>query len=118
MSDEKTRSDRGRWTRRRFVQSAALGALAATGLARGKAAFSEEQGTEEQPRTGGSSPSPDYDAIVLGAGFAGVTAARELRMNGLRVLLLEARPRIGGRTFTSEVGGHEVELGGAFVHWT
>ena len=39
-------------------------------------------------------------------------------MNGLRVLLLEARPRIGGRTFTSEIGGHEVELGGAFVHWT
>jgi monoamine oxidase len=33
-------------------------------------------------------------------------------------LLLEARPRIGGRTFTSEVGGHQVELGGAFVHWT
>jgi monoamine oxidase len=39
-------------------------------------------------------------------------------MNGFRVLLLEARPRIGGRTFTSEVGGHQVELGGAFVHWT
>jgi monoamine oxidase len=118
VSDEKTRSSRGRWTRRRFVKSAGLGALAATGLARGNPALGEEQGTEKPPRTARPGPFPDYDAIVLGAGFAGVTAARELRMNGLRVLLLEARPRIGGRTFTSEVGGHQVELGGAFVHWT
>ena len=84
----------------------------------GRPRFGAEQGAEEEPRRGGSGPSSDYDAIVLGAGFAGVTAARELRTNGLRVLLLEARPRIGGRTFTSEVGGHDVELGGAFVHWT
>ncbi len=118
MSDEKTGSSRGRWTRRQFVRNTGLGALAATGLARGNAAFGEEQGAEQQPRPGGSGPSPDYDAIVLGAGFAGVTAARELRTKGLRVLLLEARPRIGGRTFTSEIGGHQVELGGAFVHWT
>ena len=39
-------------------------------------------------------------------------------MKGLRVLILEARPRIGGRTFTSKIAGHEVELGGAFFHWT
>jgi len=117
VSDEKTGSSRGRWTRRQFVRNTGLGALAATGLARGEAAFGAEQGAEEESRSGGS-PSPDYDAIVLGAGFAGLTAARELRTNGLRVLLLEARPRIGGRTFTSEVGGHDVELGGAFVHWT
>jgi monoamine oxidase len=118
VSDEKTGSSRGRWTRRQFVRNTGLGALAATGLARGSAALGAEQGAEEQPPASGSSPSSDYDAIVLGAGFAGVTAARELRMNGLRVLLLEARPRIGGRTFTSEVGGHQVELGAAFVHWT
>jgi monoamine oxidase len=118
VSDEKTGSRRGRWTRRQFVRNTGLGALAATGLARGKAASAAEQGAEEQPRTAGSSPSADCDAIVLGAGFAGVTAARELRMRGLRVLLLEARPRIGGRTLTSEVAGHQFELGGAFVHWT
>ena len=118
MSEEKTASSRGRWTRRQFVRNTGIGALAATGIAGGKAASGAEPEAEEEPRTGGSTPSPDYDAIVLGAGFAGVTAARELRMNGLRVLLLEARPRIGGRTFTSEVGGHQVELGGAFVHWT
>jgi monoamine oxidase len=118
VSDEKTGSSRGRWTRRQFVRNTGFGALAATGLAGGKAASAAEQGADEQPRAAGSSPSADFDAIVLGAGFAGVTAARELRTNGLRVLLLEARPRIGGRTLTSEVGGHKVELGGAFVHWT
>ena len=118
MSNEKAGSSRGRWTRRQFVQNTGLGALAATGLARGNTALGAEKEAEQQPQTGGSSSSPDYDAIVLGAGFAGVTAARELRAKGLRVLLLEARPRIGGRTFTSEIGGHQVELGGAFVHWT
>ena len=118
MSDRKTDSSGGRWTRRQFVRNTGLGALAATGLAGGKTASGAEPEAEEEPRAGGSGVSPDYDAIVLGAGFAGVTAARELRMSGLRVLLLEARPRIGGRTFTSEVGGHQVELGGAFVHWT
>jgi monoamine oxidase len=118
VSDEKTSSIRGRWTRRQFVRNTGLGALAATGLSRGNAAFGEEQEAGEDPRADGSGPCPDYDAIVLGAGFAGVTAARELRAKGLRVLLLEARPRIGGRTFTSEIGGHQMELGGAFVHWT
>jgi monoamine oxidase len=118
VSEEKGGSRSRRWTRRQFVRSTGLGALAATGLAHGKSVLGEEVETAEQPPAGGSGSSSDYDAIVLGAGFAGVTAARELRANGLRVLLLEARPRIGGRTFTSEVGGHQVELGGAFVHWT
>jgi monoamine oxidase len=118
VSDEKTGSGNGAWTRRQFVRNTGLGALAATGLARGEAALGAEEGAEEQPRPGGSGSSSDYDAIVLGAGFAGVTAARELRMNGLRVLLLEARPRIGGRTFTSEVAGHQFELGASYVHWT
>jgi len=118
VSDEETRGSRGRWTRRRFVKSAGIGALAATGLAGGRRARGEDETAEESPPAARSGASPDYDAIVLGAGFAGVTAARELRMKGLRVLLLEARPRIGGRTFTSAAGGHEFELGGSFVHWT
>jgi monoamine oxidase len=60
----------------------------------------------------------EYDAIVVGAGFAGVTAARELRLQGRRTLLLEARDRIGGRTWTTEFAGRPAELGGAWVHWT
>ena len=45
--------------------------------------------------------SHDYDVIVVGAGFAGATAARECATRGLRTLVLEGRDRVGGRTWTS-----------------
>jgi monoamine oxidase len=56
-----------------------------------------------------------YDAIVVGLGFAGATAARELRAKGLNPLLLEARGRIGGRTWTDTFVSQPVEMGGQFV---
>lgn len=59
----------------------------------------------------------DYDVIVVGGGFAGVTAARELTRDGRRVLLLEARDRLGGRTWTADWHGQPVEYGGGWVHW-
>lgn len=59
----------------------------------------------------------DIDAIVIGAGFAGVTAARELQARGRRTLLVEARDRVGGRTWTDTFAGQRVELGGAWIHW-
>ncbi len=58
-----------------------------------------------------------YDVIVMGGGFAGVTAARELGNAGYRVLIIEAANRLGGRSFTSEVSGMKVELGGGYIHW-
>jgi monoamine oxidase len=57
------------------------------------------------------------DVIIIGGGFAGLTTARELRHAGLDVLVLEARDRLGGRTWTVEKAGHTVELGGGWVHW-
>ncbi|MGW6460316.1 flavin monoamine oxidase family protein [Streptomyces sp. NPDC055078] len=57
------------------------------------------------------------DAVVIGGGFAGVTAARELAGAGLSTVLLEARDRLGGRTWTVDFGADRVELGGAWVHW-
>ncbi len=63
-------------------------------------------------------PTTDCDVIVVGGGFAGVTAARECSKLGLRTVLLEARERLGGRTFTGEFHGHLVELGGTWVHWS
>ena len=58
------------------------------------------------------------DVIVIGAGFAGLVAARELTHRGHRVTILEARHRIGGRTHFEERLGRNLELGGTWVHWT
>ncbi|MDX2141126.1 MAG: NAD(P)/FAD-dependent oxidoreductase [Chloroflexota bacterium] len=58
------------------------------------------------------------DVLVIGAGFAGMTAARELSAAGLSVLMLEARDRVGGRTWRNAYGTHMLELGGAYVHWS
>jgi monoamine oxidase len=61
---------------------------------------------------------PDCDVVVVGAGLAGLTAARELSAAGLDVQVLEARDRVGGRTLNQPVGKHPedvVELGGQWV---
>jgi monoamine oxidase len=61
--------------------------------------------------------SAPYDVIVIGGGFAGVTAARECAQRGRAVLLLEARDRLGGRTWSAGWDGWQIEYGGAWVHW-
>jgi pseudooxynicotine dehydrogenase len=58
-----------------------------------------------------------HDAIVVGGGFAGVTAAREIALRGRSVLLLEARDRLGGRTWSADWNGIPIEYGGGWVHW-
>jgi monoamine oxidase len=58
-----------------------------------------------------------HDVIVIGGGFAGVTAARETTLGGADTLLLEARDRLGGRTWTRDWNGTDIELGGGWVHW-
>jgi monoamine oxidase len=56
------------------------------------------------------------DAIVVGAGFAGLTAARRLARAGRSVVVLEARDRVGGRVWNHDLGnGHMSERGGTFV---
>lgn len=57
------------------------------------------------------------DAIVVGAGTAGLAAARRLHAAGTRLVVLEARDRVGGRVYTRhDLGPTPVELGGEFVH--
>lgn len=58
------------------------------------------------------------DVVVIGAGFAGLTAARDLADGGQSVIVLEARDRIGGRTWHEQRLGLGLELGGTWVHWT
>lgn len=57
------------------------------------------------------------DVVVVGAGVAGLTAARDLRRAGADVVVVEARERIGGRVHTDrDLAGLPVELGAEFVH--
>lgn len=56
------------------------------------------------------------DAVVIGAGAAGLSAAETLAAAKKRFVVLEARRRVGGRAWTRRVLGHPVELGPEFVH--
>jgi monoamine oxidase len=55
------------------------------------------------------------DVVVIGAGIAGLTAARRLQAAGRSVVVLEARDRVGGRTLNDTVAGVTVEVGGQWV---
>lgn len=55
------------------------------------------------------------DVAVVGAGLAGLTAARRLQEAGRSVTVLEARDRLGGRTLNHDLDGQVVEVGGQWV---
>lgn len=56
------------------------------------------------------------DVIVVGAGISGLAAAHTLQKNGLKVVVLEARNRIGGRIWTDYANGYPTELGASWMH--
>jgi monoamine oxidase len=55
------------------------------------------------------------DVVIVGAGFAGLSAARDLVRLGHDVVVLEGRDRVGGRSCTTTIAGAPVDLGGTFV---
>lgn len=57
----------------------------------------------------------ERDVVIVGAGPAGLTAAYELQKAGKSVVILEARDRVGGRTWTDQIGGATIEIGGQWI---
>lgn len=58
----------------------------------------------------------DCDVVVVGAGVAGLAAARHVRERGLSCEVLEALPRIGGRAHTVPIGGDVFDTGASWLH--
>ena len=88
-------------SRRDLLRALGLGAAStlATSLAHGS----------EQDQTGSA------DVVIVGAGFAGLTAARKLMREGRKVVVLEARDRVGGRVKGGKLAGCAVDVGGMWV---
>jgi len=55
------------------------------------------------------------DVVIVGAGFAGLMAARALAAAGRKVVVLDARDRVGGRVKAGKIAGQMVDLGGQWV---
>lgn len=60
-------------------------------------------------------PVRESDVVVIGAGPSGLSAARELRRAGKSVTVLEARERVGGRTWSRVIDGAFLEIGGQWI---
>jgi len=102
-------------SRRKFLKLMGSASVAAVGMG------AQMRGVTP-PRAKTNSPAAldkvtQVDVVVIGGGFAGTTAAHECCKAGLHTVLLEARNRLGGRTFYSKFGDDPVELGGAYIHW-
>ena len=58
----------------------------------------------------------DVDVVIIGAGAAGIAAARRLAASHLSTIVLEATARVGGRAWTCEVAGMRLDLGCGWLH--
>ncbi|WP_064442390.1 flavin monoamine oxidase family protein [Hoyosella altamirensis] len=60
-------------------------------------------------------PRRESDVIIIGAGATGLSAARTLKKAGASVTVIEARDRVGGRTWTADIDGATLEVGGQWI---
>ena len=95
-------------TRRRFVTGTLAGGAAAALPATAEASASKRKRPTGSTRR--------VEVAIIGAGFAGLTAARTLARAGRSIAVVEARQRVGGRVWNHQLGGSQVsERGGTFV---
>jgi monoamine oxidase len=99
-----------KFTRRDFLKVASIGTASALALSCGVLTPDEESEIMTDPL------STSADVLVLGAGIAGLAAARTLTDKGLSVIVLEARDRVGGRMWTDTSLGLPLDLGASWIH--
>jgi len=73
--------------------------------------------TETASATNGTT-NPTTDVVIIGAGLAGLTAARDILAAGLSCIILEARDRVGGKTWSQPLSDNKgvVDLGAAWIN--
>ena len=94
-------------SRRSLVQGIAAGTVA---TAFGSRAMARQATPAPDSGTG----SGEFDVIIVGAGLAGMGAGRELKLRGVRTVVLEARDRIGGRCYCDNTFPAPYDFGGQF----
>src|SRR3954468_13555445 len=96
-------------TRRKLIQAGATGAAGTAIAASPAQAATAVAARHTRPRR-------KADVIVVGAGIAGLTAARKVAAAGKSVIVMEAAGRVGGRTLSEDIGGGEIaDMGGTFI---
>jgi len=101
--------------RRHFLQTATVSAFVAL-LLSGCDTEEQEPDNETAIDTISTNGGNQADVIIIGAGMAGLAAARLLRQDDYSVLILEARDRIGGRIWTDNSLGMPLDMGASWIH--